>query len=392
MTIDALENLSALKKWATVRQAEYIDSIEKTGSVKQTAKDLKVDISTVYAALANVRKRAAISGYAPEYDMNVEVPLPFGVKGTTTLYKNGEEKVLQWVKTDRNLEMAKEAIEEWISWLVNDAKGLSPVIPKPIVSNDDLMTVYPMGDPHFGMYAWGEEAGEDFDLAIAERITCNAIDKLVSDSPPSKTALILELGDFFHADNNTAMTPRSGANLDVDTRWTRVIQVGLRAMRYVVLKTLEKHENVIVRIVSGNHDPHSSWALAFALESYFHNQPRVTVDMSPADRWYYRFGKVLIGATHGDKCKTKNLPLVMATEKSEDWGLSKFRYLYHGHIHHTSKQEHPGVIVESFRTLAAKDAWHTASGYSSGRDMHCIVHHKEFGEIARHICNIAMIT
>jgi len=392
MTIDALENLNTLRKWATVRQTEYIDSLEKTGNIKQTAKDFNVDISTVYSALSSLRRRAALAGYAPEYGMDKQVPLPFSVKGTSTLYKNGEEKLLQWVKTDRNLQMAKESIEEWVTWLVKDAKGLSPIVPKPPFTNDDLMTVYPMGDPHFGMYAWREEAGEDFNLEIAEKITCAAIDKLVNDSPPSKTALIVELGDFFHADNNTAMTPRSGAKLDVDTRWTRVIQVGLRAMRYVVLRVLEKHENVVVRIVAGNHDPHSSWALAFALEAYFHNQPRVKIDLHGANRWYYRFGKVLIVAYHGDKCKPETAVDVIPAEKAEEWGLTKFRYLYHGHIHHITRKEFPGIIIESFRTLAPKDAYHTESGYFSDREMNCIVHHKDFGEICRHTCNIAMIT
>jgi hypothetical protein len=391
MTIDALENLSALKKWATIRQAEYIDSIEKTKSVKQTAKDLKVDVSTVYAALATLRKRAALSGYSPDEDMVHPVPSPFLVKGVSTHYNKDGVVTAQWVKSKLDDTKAREAIEEWVSWLVTEAKGLSPVITKPLIVNDDLLSVYPMGDPHFGMYAWAEEAGEDFDLNIAEQLTKDAINRLVDTSPPSKTALIIELGDFFHADNNTAMTPRSGANLDVDTRWVRVIQVGLRAMRYVILKTLEKHENVIVRIVSGNHDPHSSWALAFALSAYFENEPRVTIDLSAADVWYYRFGKVLIGATHGDKCKSKNLPAIMACDRPVDWGLTEHRFIYHGHIHHSSRTEHPGVLVESFRTLAARDAWHTASGYRSGRDMNCIVHHKDHGEISRQTCSITMI-
>lgn len=242
------------------------------------------------------------------------------------------------------------------------------------------------------MYAWADEAGDDFDLSAAERLTCAAISRLVDSAPPAETALIVELGDFFHADNSSNQTFSSHHALDVDTRWAKVMQVGLRAMVFCIKRTLEKHKTVIVRIVSGNHDPHSSFALALALDAYFSDNKRVTIDLSPAKFWYYRFGKVLIGTTHGDTCKPQDLPAVMATDKPEDWGQTKFRYWLHGHIHHEAKKEYPGVIVESFRTLAARDAWHAGMGYRAGRDMRCIVHHAEHGEIERHNCDISMIS
>jgi hypothetical protein len=166
------------------------------------------------------------------------------------------------------------------------------------------------------------------------------------------------------------------------------MQVGLRAMIHVIRRALEKHTLVIVRIVSGNHDPHSSFALALALDAFFHAEPRVKVDLNASPFWYYRFGKVLIGVTHGDTVKPAQLPGIMAADRAEDWGLTKHRYWYTGHVHHTSRREFPGVVQESFRTLAAKDAWHTGAGYRSGRDMHAIVLHRDHGERERHICNV----
>jgi hypothetical protein len=53
--------------------------------------------------------------------------------------------------------------------------------------------------------------------------------------------------------------------------------------------------------------------------------------------------------------------------------------------------ELPGVVCEAFRTLAAKDAYAAGHGYRAGRDMRCIVHHKDFGEIERHRCDVAML-
>lgn len=383
--------LSELKRWATVRQSEVIDAIIAHGTNSSAAEALGIGFHTVKDHLKAVRKKAAMQGYAPEQDLTQTIPEPLTIRGVSTLYGADGEVKAQWVKSQLDKSLAKEAIEEWVSWLVQDARGLAPAVPAPQPCNDDLLVVYPMGDPHFGMYAWKAETGEDFDLGIAERITRAAIDRLVGSAPPAETALIVELGDFFHADNNSAQTPRSGNQLDVDTRYARVLQVGLRAMVHVINAALAKHTNVIVRIVQGNHDTHSALALALALDAYFHNEPRATIDLSPAQYWYFRFGKVLIGAAHGDLCKTDRLAGIMACDRPEDWGQTQYRYFYHGHIHHDDKKELPGCMVESFRTLAARDAWHTGAGYRSGRDMKAIVHHRKYGERERHTVGITEI-
>jgi len=380
-----------LKQYATATQAKYIDAVNEAGSVTAGAKAIGVHKSTVQEALKSAKSRAATAGFSPEHDMVHTVPDPFVMKGVSTLYDDKGDVRQQWVKTSLSNTRMVEAVKEWITWLVKEAEGKSPVIPAPKHVNADILAVYPMGDPHFGMYAWAAEAGSDFDLDIAERLTKAAIDRLVDSAPPAETAIILELGDFFHADDNKNVTPGHGNALDVDTRWARVMQVGLRAMVYVIERAATKHAKVIVRIKRGNHDPHSSFALALSLDAYFRNNERVDVDLSPAVHWYYRFGKVLIGSTHGDTTKMNNLPGVMAADRPKEWGESEYRYWYCGHVHHKEVKEFPGVVCEYFRTLAAADAWHAGQGYRAGRDMCCIVHHRNYGEVERHRCDIAML-
>ena len=383
-----------LKEFATDRQKEYIDAVNKAGSMRQACRDLGVHTAVISRAVKAVKKKAALQGWSPVHDMTHTVPAPFVVRGTSTLYDESGAMRLQWVKSKLDDDKVQEAIREWVEAMVQDMKGAAskvPPVPPPAHADADLLAVYPVGDPHFGMYAWALEAGEDFDIGIAERLTMGAIDRLVASAPAAHTALLLELGDFFHADDNKNVTPRSGAALDVDTRWAQVMQIGLRAMVYAVQRLLERHQLVVVRINKGNHDPHSSFGLALALDGRFHAEPRVKVDLSPAVHWYFRHGKALIGTTHGDTTKMKDLPGVMAADRPQDWGEARFRYWYCGHVHHTEKQEFPGVVVEYFRTLAARDAWHAGQGYRAGRDMSLIVHHREFGEIERHRCDVAMI-
>lgn len=383
-----------LKDYATKRQAEVIQAVIDTGSISKAAKSLNINRSSVQDAVNGVKKRAALQGFAPD-DQVDHVSAPFVVERKTIQYGAEGNVEKTWLKTKQDKEDAARAIEAWVAWLMEDAKGQAPKIKAPKVALSDQLAIYPMGDPHFGMYSWGKETGQPFDLEIAESVTKQAMERLVSCAPATETALLIELGDFFHMDNSFNRTPKSGNTLDVDTRWQRVVQIGLRTMIYCIKLLLVKHKNVIVRFVKGNHDPQSSVALALAIDAYFHDEKRLTVELTPNPYWYYRFGKVLIGATHGDACKSEMLPGIMASDRPVDWGLTEYRYFYHGHIHHDKqgnlRKDYPGVEVESFRTLAAKDAWAHEAGYRAPRDMKVIVMHKDYGEWERHRVDIAML-
>lgn len=380
-------------RWCTAAQREKLEAIQKHGSMRAAAAALGVNYHAVHSALRAVEKKAAVFGLSPQHDLTRPVAPGQRLRGASSLYKRGEaEPVLQWVKTQADQQAQEEILREWVQWLVKDARGKAPVIAAPAHADEDLLAAYPLGDPHFGMYAWARETGDDFDLATAERLTCSAIDRLVAAAPAAHTGLLINLGDFFHADDSRNQTPNSGHALDVDSRYAKVLQVGLRAVVHCLKRMLAKHQRVEAWMLPGNHDPHASFALALALDAFFSNEPRVKIDLNPSLFRYKEFGKVLLGAHHGHATKTRDLPGVMASDQAEAWGRTKFRYWYCGHVHHKSvDKEHPGVIVETFRTLAAKDAWHAGQGYRAGRDAQVIVLHKDFGEIQRTRVDVAML-
>jgi hypothetical protein len=381
-----------IKDWATATQAKYIDAVNEHGSMRAASRALDVNFTSVRVGIIGAQQRAALQGYSPDHDMTKQTAPGFRVKGTSTLYDADGALKQQWVKTERDAKQAEEAIREFVRYLTEDCRAMAPLLPMPDYTDEDLLAVYPMGDPHFGMYAWASETGDDFDLNIAERLTCEAIDRLVASGPAAATALLLNLGDFFHADNGKNQTPESGHSLDVDTRHGKVLQVGLRALRHCILRMLQKHKKVIVKCNRGNHDPESSYALALCLWAYFENEPRVEIDLSPSLYWYMRFGKVLVGSHHGHGAKASDLGLVMAADRPADWGRTEYRYWYCGHIHHKFvDKEQPGVMVETFRTLAPRDAWHAGKGYRAGRDMNLIILHREYGEVERHRCDVALL-
>lgn len=380
-----------LLEFATDRQKEILAAIKEHGGARPAAAALGIAFSYVSRAHAAVVKKAAQQGHSPEHDMTHIVPDGFKVKGTSTLYDETGKPRLQWVKSSADEERRWELFKEAVGVLSEEVKGLAPAIPAPAHSLADLLTVIPMGDPHFGLYCWAAETGDDFDSDKARALTLAAVDRLMSSAPDSQTCIILPLGDVFHANDQTNQTPAHKHQLDVDTRFVRVLQIGIATYRHAILRALQKHERVIVRFVQGNHDPQSVWSLALSIAAYFDNEPRVEVDLSPSKFWFHRFGKVLLGSTHGDTVKPDALEGIMAADRAEDWGQTKYRYWYTGHIHSSNKKEFRGCVWESFRTLAAQDAYAAGHGYRAGRDMLAIVHHREHGEIERHRCDVGML-
>lgn len=380
-----------LMDFASPAQRRYCEAINLHGSARAAARALGVVPNAVSGAVERLRRQAALRGYAPDHDMTHTVPQGFGVKGTSTLYKADGSISVQWVKTKRDELEAQEIVRDFVAHLIEDARGLHPPTPPPERVMSELLAVYAFGDPHFGMRALAEEAGEDFDLAEADRLTRAGIDRLAETTPPAERALLIVIGDNTHANDQTNRTPGHGNNLDIDGRHHQAVLASARAWTYAAKRLAERHAHVTVWFMPGNHDPDAAYALALCLSMYFEREPRIEVDLSPGLYRYLRFGKVMIGAHHGHGAKPADLPLLMAVDRPEDWGASTVRYVYMGHIHHDSVREIQGVRVESIRSLAAKDAWHAGQGYRSMRDTRSIVHHRDYGEIERHTCSAAML-
>lgn len=319
-----------------------------------------------------------------------ETPEGYHVKDRSIL-KDGEGNVkLEWVKTSKDREDVLKALRSTAEAL--GRKVSIARVAAPAKTRAELVAAYPMGDPHFGMYAAARESGEDFNLKIAERNLVAAVDHLVDIAPPAETALIVNLGDFVHSDNFQNRTARSGNALDVSNRWNEVFEIGIEAMRRCIDRALEKHKKVIVVVKMGNHDDHTSIAIAVCLKLAYRNNPRVAVNTDPLAYHYFRFGKVLVGVAHGHNCKADHLGSLMAADRAKDWGETEFRYWLVGHLHHDwALKESYGCKVEGFRTLAPRDAYTTAAGYRAGRDMKCIVYDREHGEVLRHTVGVGML-
>lgn len=382
--------LEALKEYAeTDRQREIIDLVIQHGSGRAAARALNIRASGVNDVIFRVRARASRSGHAPGHF--VSGVAPGYAMGKVTVQRGADGAVERtWERQSPEREGLLAAMQAHIDGARDEIARESP-LEAPQGCDADLLTIYPVGDPHAGLYSWKEETGVHFDLPEFERINKAAIDRLVASTPKSAIAIFNDKGDSTHADNSKNRTPRSGHELDVHGRHGEVVRVSIRVKRYQINRLLEKHEKVIVRVDPGNHDPESALHLALVLEALYENEPRVEVVTSPNPYWYYLFGSNLIGTCHGDGAKGKDLPGVMAQDAREWWGKSQYAVWFVGHVHHKDIKEYTGCTVEYMRTLAAPDHYSHAAGYRSRRTLEAVTLHKDDAEVERHTCSLARI-
>jgi hypothetical protein len=306
------------------------------------------------------------------------------VKGLSTLLDAEGQVVQQWVKTDAEKADRDALLEKALHKAMAKYRGVvEPTAPR-TAFDTDTETFYPLGDPHIGMLAWAPEVGgQSFDLKIAERELTRAVEMLVARSPSSEVGVIVNVGDFFHAQDDNQRTPASGNKLDVDCRAAKVLECGFRVFRTLVDLALRKHKVVHVINAAGNHDRDIARFLALWLKALYEREPRVVVADAHDPFIYRRFGRNLIGVYHGDGAKREDLGQIMATDRPQDWGDTDYRLWLTGHIHHDTRKELRGCVVESFRTMAPRDMWHHWKGYRSERSLSAITLHREWGECSR---------
>ena len=355
-------------------------------TTQATADALGVSRTTLVGRL----QEAARKGIAPGHFNSGSAP--GFIIGKVTIQRNNAGDVERtWERQLPEAQEISERIREMVEALCEPIKGLAPLVAPPAYADVELLSVYPIGDQHHGMYSEAEQTGTEYNTDISARLLTTSVDFLCASAPDSGTALLLDVGDFHHANDSSNQTPASHHAMHVTASYGKVMQTGAMALVHCTLRLLEKHQNVIVWIMPGNHNPDAAFATALAISFYFHNEPRVSVDLHNSAFKFMRFGNNLIASHHGDGTKASNLPLIMAVDRPKDWAETEYRVWHCGHIHHKTFKEEPGCDIETHRTLAPSNAWDHKKGYRSKREMQRIDYHLETGECNRQRCDAKML-
>lgn len=244
-------------------------------------------------------------------------------------------------------------------------------IPKPRIragGNRYVLEIAPV-DLHVGKYSWAEECGENYDIAIAERVFTDAITEILGRaSGYSLDGIILVIGNDLLQTDSDAGTTTAGTHVDTDSRYVKSFRRA-RAINSWAIRECAKVCPVKVVIVPGNHDSLTAFHIGEVLEAEFHGVAHIEIDNAPTKRKYHRYGVNLIGWTHGNEEKQADLPLIMAQECAAEWGKTLHREWHTGHFHkakevrYTAGDSFNGVRVRTLPSLCAPDAWHAGKGY-----------------------------
>lgn len=379
-----------LKEYATPRQLEYLEALEKHGSQRAAAKSLGVVRNALQDSLNSLKNRAAKMGYSPEHDMVRTVPDGFVVKGVSTYYNAEGQPSGQWVKSSIHEERQREIMEAAFSAMAEQLPKIKPT-KGPVAANSKLLNFYCITDFHLGMLSWNEETGADWDLNIAEQTLIKWFEQAIAQSPNAESAVFAQMSDFLHADGIEPLTPASKHVLDVDTRFPKLARTAIRVIRQVISMLLSKHKYLHIIMADANHDPVSQIWLREWIATIYENEPRVTVDRSPSPYNAFEFGNVALFVHHGHKRKVTNVSEVFAAQFREMFGRTKYAYAHTGHLHSIDVKENNLMVVEQHRTLAAPDAYAARGGWLSGRDAKVITYHSDFGEVSRITINSQML-
>lgn len=346
----------------TEKEQQILDAYAETGSKKGAADMLGLPRSTVRHTITRIEAR----GQAP-WLSNAQTPDHMACTKTTVQY-NGEGKVIQeWKRLTPRL----DALTDVVDGLCERVKGKGKAgACKPAITPTGHLFELCLYDAHVGMYADERETlDENYDCDIAsKRLVDTAAGLLTRANRPDKIVVVFG-GDMLHSDNRSNKTELSGNTLDVDTRYQRVVSYVIAACRDVVALAAKCAPEVDVVVLRGNHSWHSEVWLAQVLDAYYANCPNVTIDMTRAPRTKMVWGQNLIVWAHGDRIAANKWAQIIPAEMPHEWGVTKFRYLHAGHVHHAKTiapvvvEECSGLNVEYVPALCPSDSWHSGAGY-----------------------------
>lgn len=230
-----------------------------------------------------------------------------------------------------------------------------------------MAALFPVADLHLGLLTDIEEAGEDWNAKRAREVFAKTFGRLVSVTPAADVAVLAQLGDLTHTDDQRNVTPQSGHQLDVDSRFFMTLRRAVATMKWAIEELRARYPRVIYRGCRGNHDLTVHHAVTLALSEHYEGVSGVEIIACAAEFYIFEHGFNMVLMHHGDRAKPDRLVTFAAAQWPEIWGRTRHRLALSGHVHHETKKEIGGMVFESVGTIIPRDAYAVAQGYTANR-------------------------
>lgn len=232
-----------------------------------------------------------------------------------------------------------------------------------IDKSDPVCGVISLQDIHFG-----KEGNDTIDKDFEDTILY-----LMSKSAPVhyiERMYFVVGGDLINMDTFEGTTT-SGTGLDNCMTATDAYVQAFDAMHWAINYIKAFCKELVIVYVPGNHDRLSSFHLVHALSKSIESD-EITWDIKYEERKVHVWHNNFNAFEHGDK-RSKNNPLIFATEYPREWGATTNRTLFKGHIHTDRKVEYmtsnetAGFIEKTLPSLGRTDYYHYSNKYVGNR-------------------------
>ena len=230
-------------------------------------------------------------------------------------------------------------------------------------TDDPHCAVISLQDIHFGKEG-NDTIDKDFEDTVKNLVSrANAIHHI-------ETMYFVVGGDLINMDTLQGTTT-SGTLLDNCMSATEAYVQAFDAMHWAVTYIKSFCDKLVVVYVPGNHDRLSSYHLAHALSRSI-DCDKITWDVKYEERKVHVWHNNFNAFEHGDK-RSKNNPLIYASEYPKAWGDTTNRTLFKGHIHTDRKVEYmtsnetAGFIEKTLPSLGKTDYYHYSNKYVGNR-------------------------
>ncbi|WP_439150817.1 hypothetical protein, partial [Sulfitobacter sp.] len=278
---------------------EALDAVERYGSCKAAAEAMDVPYNTLNSRIAKARKWAE----APEGQKLAILHSGLSI-GTA---KAGWRKIKNADGTSDSVYWRAEDEPDTEDTLDAIKAGLQDIQPARYIASpaapEGLCAVFPVADLHVGLLTDQEEVGEDWDSKRASAQFQKTFGRLVSVTPAAGIAILAQLGDLTHTDDQRNVTPQSGHQLDADTRYFMILRRAVRAMKWAIDELRQKYPLVVYRGCRGNHDMTAHYAVTLALAEHYRETDGVEIIDNAGEFYVREFGVNMVLLHHGDKAK-----------------------------------------------------------------------------------------
>ena len=271
------------------------------------------------------------------------------VSALVSQIKNPEEKLF------------KNLLENWKP----KKYKLPKVSLKKLATKDPVCGVISLQDIHFGKQG-NETIDKDFEDTII-----NLIERAAPVNYIERMYFVVG-GDLINMDTFSGSTT-SGTPLDNCMSATEAYVQAFDAMHWAINYIKAFCKELVIVYVPGNHDRLSSYHLVHALSRSIVSD-EIIWDTKYEERKVHVWHNNFNAFEHGDK-RSKNNPLIYASEYPKQWGATTNRTLFKGHIHTDRKVEYmtsnetAGFIEKTLPSLGKTDYYHYSNSHNHNHIM-----------------------